>query len=214
MNDKPMGALPSKNQSSQLEAIRQALDAAAIALPVLFNMCTAANLRAGAMAADEILGSVKYAQKEMAHLLSGATSAPETTADCSTGLGGVTLGQMAENIKHGLDPYTGDQMDIEAIRFLAAGQDDPQSMALAACANEIDRLRAKSNSRPDGLIRSEVAAEIMDAIDELIKPGKLQGSGLDETAQRNGLILAYNTISQKFGEYRTPEASPLKANRE
>jgi hypothetical protein len=30
-----------------------------------------------------------------------------TESDCSTGIGGVTLAQMAENMKLGLDPYTG-----------------------------------------------------------------------------------------------------------
>lgn len=82
MNGEPMASdshPTSKDRTPQLEAIKQALDAAAIALPVLFTMCSAAKLRAGAMAADEILGSVKFAQKEMAHLLSGATSAPETS---------------------------------------------------------------------------------------------------------------------------------------
>lgn len=32
-------------------------------------------------------------------------------SDCSTGIGGVTLVQMAENIKHGLDPYAGSPME-------------------------------------------------------------------------------------------------------
>ncbi len=32
-----------------------------------------------------------------------------TESDCSTGIGGVTLVQMAENMKLGLDPYTGSQ---------------------------------------------------------------------------------------------------------
>jgi len=53
----------------ELIGIKQAVDAAAIALPVLFTMCSKVGLREGAMAADEILGSVKFAQKQLAHAL-------------------------------------------------------------------------------------------------------------------------------------------------
>lgn len=34
----------------------------------------------------------------------------------------------------------------------------------------------------------------MQRIDGLIKPGSLPGNGLDQTAQRNGLVLAYNAL--------------------
>jgi hypothetical protein len=54
---------------TQLQGIKEAVDAAAIALPVLFTMCSTAGLKPGAMAADEILGSVKWAQKELAHMM-------------------------------------------------------------------------------------------------------------------------------------------------
>lgn len=50
-----------------------------------------------------------------------------------------------------------------------------------------------SANQPDG---GEVPT-IFDAIakiDSLIKPGELQGNGCDETAQRNGLILAANAL--------------------
>lgn len=38
--------------------------------------------------------------------------------------------------------------------------------------------------------------ECMEEINALIKTGKLDGNGCDETAQRNGLILAFNQISK------------------
>jgi uncharacterized SAM-dependent methyltransferase len=36
----------------------------------------------------------------------------------------------------------------------------------------------------------------LEAIGKLIKPGDLAGNGTDKTAERNGLILAYNEIAR------------------
>lgn len=47
--------------------VHTALDDAAKALPVLFDMCAAAGLRQGAVVADEILGNVNAARKQLTH---------------------------------------------------------------------------------------------------------------------------------------------------
>jgi hypothetical protein len=47
--------------------------------------------------------------------------------------------------------------------------------------------------------------ECWDAINQWIKRGELPGNGCDETAQRNGLILASNLIMERIG--RTTELS-------
>src|SRR6185312_1395306 len=67
---------PQPPSKTQLQGIKEAVDAAATALPVLFTMCSKVGLRAGAMAADEILGSIQWAQKELAHMM----TADETKA--------------------------------------------------------------------------------------------------------------------------------------
>lgn len=61
----PCAALP----TTELEWISYALNDAATALPVLFTMLAKIGAREGAMVADEILGHVKTAQKQCAHLL-------------------------------------------------------------------------------------------------------------------------------------------------
>lgn len=58
----------------------------------------------------------------------------ETTADCSTGVGGVTLAQMAENIKHGLDPYT--ESEASESRDYASARD-----ALDRTVVELERYK-------------------------------------------------------------------------
>ena len=45
-------------------------------------------------------------------------------------------------------------------------------------------------------IRRDERKRIWDEINKHIKPGKLQGNGWDDTAQRNGLILAANIINK------------------
>mgnify|MGYP000875327706 CR=1 FL=1 len=48
-------------------------------------------------------------------------------------------------------------------------------------------------------IRAAVAHEHeanLKAIQALIREGPLQGNGWDDTAQRNGIILAYNTLAE------------------
>jgi len=65
-----------RTPKTQLQGIKEALDAAATALPVLFTICSKIGLKEGAMAADEILGSIQWAQKELAHMM----TADQTTA--------------------------------------------------------------------------------------------------------------------------------------
>ena len=65
-----------RTSKTQLQGVKEAVDAAATALPVLFTMCSKIGLKEGAMAADEILGSIQWAQKELAHMM----TADQTTA--------------------------------------------------------------------------------------------------------------------------------------
>ena len=46
-----------------------------------------------------------------------------------------------------------------------------------------------------------------DAINQMIKPGDLDGSGWDKNAERNGLILALNAITGRF-KPATPHDKP------
>ena len=43
-------------------------------------------------------------------------------------------------------------------------------------------------------IRADERKKMLELINSHIKPGRLQGNGCDDTAQRNGMILAYNLI--------------------
>ena len=57
----------------------------------------------------------------------------------------------------------------------------------------IEELLAKHDGVAD-TPRNRVLLECWDRINSQIKPGQLLGNGSDETAQRNGLILAANMI--------------------
>ena len=46
-------------------------------------------------------------------------------------------------------------IDLEAVRFIANGQDDPKSVALRECANEIERLRKENSLVTEWLLEGE-----------------------------------------------------------
>ena len=48
--------------------------------------------------------------------------------------------------------------------------------------------------------RRAVLQEAWNKINSYIKPGRLQGNGCDDTAQRNGMILASNIIMEMLRE--------------
>ena len=73
-------------------------------------------------------------------------SKDSTMSECNAGTGGVTLMQMAENIKLGRDPYAETALAWQLRKvFLATPQGDYADMAALAlaAADEIERLRAE-----------------------------------------------------------------------
>jgi hypothetical protein len=56
-----------------------------------------------------------------------------TESDCSTGIGGVTLVQMAENMKLGLDPYTGSSEKASGVEHILAAIDRAEKPAAPLC---------------------------------------------------------------------------------
>lgn len=49
-------------------------------------------------------------------------------------------------------------------------------------------------------LRVEVLDKIFTEINKHVKEGDLPGNGLDQTAERNGLILALNIITREYGK--------------
>lgn len=72
------------------------------------------------------------------------------------------------------------------------GYDNGTADTLRAIRAEIDKAHATPPAQP---IAAPGIDECMDEIAKLIKPGELPGTGWDKTAERNGLVLAYNTLS-------------------
>lgn len=60
-------------------------------------------------------------------------------------------------------------------------------------------LATESLERFATLVAERTKQECWDEINKWIKPGELQGNGCDDTAQRNGMILASNLISGLMG---------------
>lgn len=50
--------------------------------------------------------------------------------------------------------------------------------------------------------RIDEAKLILDRINQYIKPGELSGNGCDETAQRNGMVLASNIVCERTKELK------------
>jgi hypothetical protein len=74
---------------------------------------------------------------------------------------------------------------------------DCQEAALVARAV----LAGVKPAHPD-VVRAERRAA-WEAVNKHIKMGKLQGNGCDETAQRNGLILAANLLRERLDEVQS-----------
>lgn len=102
--------LPEAPLTSNLEAVHGRVNAAEftrLEARISAQQVEIERLRAALeqIGGTDALGVDKFEYRRIAQAaLSGDSSAPE--GDCSAGVGGVTLVQMAENIKLGLDPYT------------------------------------------------------------------------------------------------------------
>jgi hypothetical protein len=59
-------------------------------------------------------------------------------------------------------------------------------------------LATESVARLIALVQKQEAQACWDAINKWIKPGELQGNGLDDHAQRNGMILASNQVMERI----------------
>lgn len=77
----------------------------------------------------------------------------------------------------------------ESIREIA---ENIRPHGFEASAGLLDRYVGiiEASSQPPG------ACTCLSVINTLIKPGDLQGNGCDETAQRNGVILAFNAVAE------------------
>lgn len=57
------------------------------------------------------------------------------------------------------------------------------------------RIKKSKDTSAEEIQRSE-RRRMWEAISKQVKPGSLQGTGQDETAKRNGLLLAMNIIKE------------------
>lgn len=72
--------------------------------------------------------------------------------------------------------------------------------ALAALDAEISNSVTRNYRATDAAQQQSLLQKAFNKINSYIKTGKLQGNGWDETAQRNGLILASNMLSDMIDE--------------
>lgn len=76
-------------------------------------------------------------------------------------------------------------------------------------------IKGSQVTQPEGGAREVVIRECWDAINAQIKEGNLPGNGWDESARRNGLIIAANILAGKLGwptaKYAEELPTPQKA---
>jgi hypothetical protein len=65
---------------------------------------------------------------------------------------------------------------------------------------------ARGHVETPALLRGPTANDCWEAVNALIKPGQLQGNGFDDTATRNGLVMAANAIGALL--HPSPEKTP------
>jgi hypothetical protein len=95
-----------------------------------------------------------------------------------------------------LEQYGGKRSELSACQII--GGMDAQFKVAQECSNLHNQIHDALCELVKGTA-ADAARECEKEIDSMIKYGPLQGNGLDETARRNGLILAANAISAKFG---------------
>ena len=75
-------------------------------------------------------------------------------------------------------------------------------------------LATESVTRLIALVQEKEAQACWDAINAWIKPGELKGNGLDDHAQRNGMILASNIVMERIMRSKCGvQRRPLPASR-
>jgi hypothetical protein len=96
---------------------------------------------------------------------------------------------------------------VERVRWLASGQDDPQSQELIACANEIERLREALFRIADHPVEQSRQWEV--GANEMIRLARMAISGefkspFDALAEENDrmrtFLIAVSRAARKMGD--------------
>lgn len=87
---------------------------------------------------------------------------------------------------------------LVAEEFEAFGDTDPPAVTPGMVRNVIKAIDQLGFNKTEGL------QEAWDAVNAIIKPGRLPGNGTDRCAERNGMILAANVIMELINDLTTP----------
>ena len=77
-------------------------------------------------------------------------------------------------------------------------QDFPPDAMIYANANDVHKIVSEAMRRHAQEAVMKERKEAWEAVQKWITPGDLQGNGCDQTAQRNGMILAANILAERF----------------